>query len=75
MYVASEMGHDQPAVDPVYARAVKRREKRSGSTLRAFDSALEWAGHTSQSAEDGRNEDGDPLTPLCQDREQGTQTG
>jgi hypothetical protein len=45
---------------------VKRREKLSGPTLRAFDRALEWASHISQSAENGRIEDGDPFTALYQ---------
>ena len=75
VYVASQMGHTTSSLSmAVYARAVKRREKLSGATLRAFDRALEWASHTSQSAENGRIEDGDPFTALCREREQGPQT-
>ena len=44
MYVASQMGHTTSRLSmAVYARAVKRREKLSGATPRAFDRALEWA--------------------------------
>jgi hypothetical protein len=75
VYVASQMGHTTSRLSmAVYARAVKRREKLSGSTLRAFDRALEWASHTSQSAENGRIEDGDPFTALYHGREQRPQT-
>jgi integrase len=75
VYVASQMGHTTSQLSmAVYARAVKRREKLSGSTLQAFDRALEWASHTSQTAEKGRIEVGDPFTAPYQERAQGPQT-
>jgi integrase len=75
VYVSSQMGHTTSQLSmAVHARAVKRREKLSGATRRAFDRALDWATHTVQTAEKGRMLDGDPFTAPYQERAQGPQT-
>ena len=45
IYVARQMGHaDAGGLSmSVYASALKRRERLTGTTLREFDRALEWA--------------------------------
>jgi integrase len=44
VYVASQLGHTEATFSmEVYAKAVKRRERLSGTYLPEFDSALEWA--------------------------------
>jgi integrase len=44
VYVAEQMGHEDGAFSMrVYARAVRRRERLTGTALREFDRALEWA--------------------------------
>lgn len=44
VYVAEQLGHTEPAFSMrVYAKAVRRRERLAGPSLREFDRALEWA--------------------------------
>jgi integrase len=44
VYIATQLGHEDPGFTfRVYQRAAKRRERLSGSYLKAFDRALEWA--------------------------------
>ena len=41
VYVAHQLGHTEPAFSmKVYARAVRRRERLSGASLREFDNAV-----------------------------------
>lgn len=57
VYVAQQLGHTEPAFSmKVYARAVRRRERLTGSTLREFDRALQWAAMGSQTAKDADQE-------------------
>lgn len=58
VWVAQQLGHTDPRFSiKVYARSVKRRERLSGGTQRAFDEALSWA-------ELGRIEAGAPVDDL-----------
>jgi integrase len=60
VYIAEQGGWTDPAFAlRVYARAVKRRERLTGTALREFDAALQWAemGRISDSA--------DTLDPLA----------
>jgi integrase len=44
VYVAAQLGHTEPAFSmKVYAQAVRRRERLTGTALREFDRALQWA--------------------------------
>ena len=44
VYVANQLGHTEPAFSmKVYARAVRRRERLTGTALREFDRAIHWA--------------------------------
>jgi len=44
VYIAEQLGHEDPGFTfRVYQRAVKRRDKLSGTYSEAFDRALEWA--------------------------------
>jgi integrase len=44
VYVAGQLGHTKPAFSmEVYASAVKRRDRLSGTYREEFDRALEWA--------------------------------
>jgi hypothetical protein len=45
VYVAEQMGHaDAGGLSmSVYARALRRRERLTGATLREYDRALQWA--------------------------------
>ena len=55
VYVAEQMGHSDAGALSMgtYARAVRRRERLAGTTLREFDRALQWAamGRISSDAE------------------------
>jgi integrase len=44
VYVSAQLGHTEPSFSmKVYARALRRRERLTGTTLREFDAALRWA--------------------------------
>jgi integrase len=44
VWVAQQLGHSDPRFSiKVYARSVKRRERLTGETLKAFEKALSWA--------------------------------
>ena len=72
IYVAEQGGWKDPAFPmKVYARAVRRRERLSGSYLEAYDAALRWAEHGAaetakparQKAEKGRIDVAGPKLP------------
>ena len=52
VYIAEQLGHEDPGFTfRVYQRAVKRRDRLTGSYLEAFDRALHWAAMGSGASE------------------------
>ena len=61
VYVAHQLEHTEPGFSMrVYARAVRRRERLTGSALREFDRAVQWAALGSGDVDSAK--DGPPAT-------------